>query len=774
MIFNSHIFRKVRDSWRSFCHVLLSVTVMSSMQSCRMTKYVPDDELLLDRIHISGDLGSSSSSELSDYVRQQPNARTFHLWRMSLGLYSLSGERPTGFNNWLRNIGSAPVLYNEDLTSRSSEQLRLFMISKGYYDCTVSDTMIVTKSKRCEVYYNVNAGRVYKIESLGFSAPDDAAGHLILNDTIHTLLHAGDPFDSNVHDEERERIARFMQNHGYYDFGKDYIYFVADSNGLDHAVRDSLIVSNAMGGADKRTEMPHRQAVIDDVTIVVMAPDSVGRLVNPSDSTRFERHELAPGLSESYSGERRFRDDVLKNSCFVEPGALYSLSDVELSQSRITSLKAFRQASFRFLRDTTASDTLTHLSCVAVLSTNKTQTFGVDLDGTNSSGNLGAAVSMNYSHANIFHGAEYFTLKGRLAIEHQSATSGTRNFNTLEMGVDASVTLPFMLAPIHSAAFHKRRNPHTLFSTSFDFQRRPEFTRTVITTKMSYTWRGSRYVQHSLTPLEFNIVNIPSISDEFESYISDTYLQYSYTDHFIMSLGYTFLYNQQRVRRNQSGVYFRFSMETAGNVLNLLTRNQETEDDFKKIWNIRFSQYFRTEAEFRYLAIDRWGNNLVGRVFAGIGIPYGNSIMLPYEKSFFVGGANSIRAWPVRGLGPGSSVTDASLHYHNQTGDIRLEANIEYRAKLFSIFEGAIFADAGNIWTLNHSYNDADGVITKDFYKQIALGSGLGVRLNFDYFIFRVDVAYRLHDPSQSSPWVIKNKYDSDNLAWNFAIGYPF
>ena len=761
----------------SFRHVAVAF-LAALLVSCSVTRRVPEDGLLLDRVNISGDLGGVSSSELLGYVRQQPNTRFLGLWRIGLGLYSAVGDSArTGFGRWLERVGQAPVVYDSALAARTGQQLRLFLVSKGYYDAVVADSLSLTKSKRCEVTYRVDAGRVYKLNNLTYDVPAGEVGDLVLADTARALIKVGDPFDSNVLDLERERITLTLREKGFYAFGKDYVFFRVDSKGLDHAMNCILVVANAMGGADMRTPVPHKKAVIDSLTFIV----SPGRRSSPASAASVPLPggvlDVDSAVVFRYDGPRPpFTRNLMASSSFVSPGGLFCQSDGELMRSRLMSLKAFRQASVFFLEDAAApSDSLTHLRCVATLETAPRQSFGFDVEGTNSSGNLGAAVNVRYSHANVFRGAEALSVKWRLATQHQDAVGGMEDFYTLETGIETTLTFPFMMVPKSSLHFYKRHNPKTLFSVSFDFQRRPEFTRNVLSTRMTYNWRGSDFASHSLTPVEFNIVRIPTIDPNFADYINGTYLQYSYTDHFIMSLGYQFTFNQQTVQRNQSGVFFRFGLETAGNVLDLLTRKQEPDDDFKKVWDIRFAQYVKADAEFRYQSADLWDNMYVARFFAGVGVPYGNSVMLPYEKSYFVGGANSIRAWPVRGLGPGAKAADSSLRYHNQTADIRLEANAEYRFKIISVLEGAAFLDAGNIWSLNRSYNDPEAVFTSKFFKQVALGAGLGVRLNFNYFILRADAAYKLRDPAASgNKWVVRNRFDPGEISWNFAIGYPF
>lgn len=778
------------SSVRLFAHRLLVAAAALLLVSCSVTRRVPEGELLLDRVEFQGDLGGQT--DLMSYVRQQPNTRFLGLWRLGLCTYSIPPDPPrTGFGRWLQRIGSQPVTYDSTAAARSSEQIRLYLSTCGFLDATVSDSLIRTRPKRCEVVYRVQAGQVYRISNLTYEVPDGEVGQLVMVDSVNALIHNGDPFDEHVFDQERERITLRLRENGFYSFGKDYVYFRYKTDSLSpdgHDMKTTMVVSNAMGGRDKRTPVPHRKAVIDSLTFVLRTPTQKldnqqdNQAANPAanqapDAMPGQTLKVDSAIVARYDADKSpFTRRFLGSSSFVTPGEVFRLSDGELMRGRLSSLSAIRMAEVRYSEvDTLAADSLIHLRCLTTVETAPRHTFGFDVEGTNSSGNLGAAFNVRYTHANVFRGAEGLGIKGRLATQHQSAVGGKDDFYTLEMGIETSLTYPFLMFPTSSLHFYKKHNPRTLFSISYDYQRRPEFTRNVFATRMTYTWRGTAYATHSLTPIEFNVVRIPSIDGNFANYINGTYLEYSYMDHFIMSLGYQFTFNQQTVQRNQSGIFLRVGVETAGNVLDLCTKNQTPGEDFKKIWNIRFAQYVKGDVELRFQSADLWGNVYAARLFAGAGLPYGNSVMLPYEKSYFVGGANSIRAWPVRGLGPGAQKADPSLRYHNQTGDIRLEANAEYRFKIISVLEGAAFADAGNIWMLNKEHNAAESVFTKDFYKQIALGAGLGLRLNFSYFVIRVDAAYKLHDPAaDGNKWVVRRHFDSDEINWNFAIGYPF
>lgn len=752
--------------------------------ACNPTKYVADNEQLLNRVKINGDLGEITHDELMDYVRQKPNIRVLGFWRLGLHIYNLSGEKDNGWNRWLRTIGSEPVIFDSTQVERSREQLKLYAQSRGYFDAIVTDTTYSIGPKKCVVEYNVRVGEVYKISHSGIAVLDDSIRPIIEDNMHQTLLKPNQPFDSNKHDEERARITRIMQQRGYYNFSKEHIYFMADSTVGNHLIADSTIVINDIDPLTDLATMPHRQYVIGNVRFNIMRTDDIAQRLQPTDTATYN------GLKLRFAQKPVFNSRLLSNSCFIKPGQLYNIQDVELTQQRFNSLKLFRTTTVKFSEDTLSAITSQTpdsikmqrqrgmLNCDIDLTTGNQQSYNIDVEGTNSSGNLGGAFSIGYSHNNLFRNAEVFDIKLRLATQNQSARDGKEHFFTLETGIDISLTVPNVIAPFISSEYNRHRNPSTVFTFAYDYQRRPDFTKSSALTKLSYMWHGSKYVIHTFTPIELNVVRIPHINDNFRDYIRNTYLQYSYQDHFIMSLNYTFLFNQQKVRKLGTAWYLRFSGETAGNALSAALRNEtKTDDGSRHIFDISYSQYVKTDLELRFQQSDIWQNHIVYRLFGGIGIPYGNSHSMPFEKSYFVGGANSIRAWPVRGLGPGCSKRNSALKYHNQIGDIRLEMNAEYRFKMVSILEGAIFADAGNIWMLKKSANDESAAFGSDFYKQIALGAGMGLRLNFDYFIIRFDAASKLHDPSkdEGKRWVIaREHYNWDKINFNFAIGYPF
>lgn len=753
--------------------LLLSIVMLFITTACNMTKYVPDDQYLLNRVYINGDAGSVSHDELMDYVKPTPNLRILGFWRLGLQIYNLSNpEKDNGWNNWLRKIGGSPSIYDSLLQKKSAEQMRLYLNWKGYYDATVKDTMYVIDTKKCVVAYSINAGRVYNIADVKYYVADDSIRPIIMADTAASLINVGDPLDYSVHEAERERISRRLRERGYYDFAKDYIKFIADSTVGDHLVSDSVAILSAV---DRNGNfIQQRRAIIDEVNFDIRhASQAPG--IAPTDSTTYS------GFRLFYSQKPIFHERLLPNVCFIRPGQIYRLSNVELTQRRMSSLKILNSVNITMTEKNipdSLQDEFRHLSCNVGVVTGVPQSYSIDVEGTNSSGNLGGAVSLGYNHKNLFHNAEVFSFKIRAAVQNQVARDGKQRFLTFESGAEMSLMMPSLISPFTTPDFNRKRNPNTTLTMAYDYQRRPDFTRVAGTAKMSYLIHGSKYVEHTFSPIELNIVDLRTISNEFSEYIKNTYLQYSYRDHFIMSLNYSFVFNQQKAPRLGSAWYTRFSLETAGNVLSSLTQNfEKNAKGSRELFGIEYSQYVKADFELRLHVTDLSGNVFAYRLYGGVGVPYGNSRMLPFEKSYFVGGANSIRAWPVRGLGPGSSKPNNQLSYHNQTSDVRLEANLEYRFGLVSNLEGALFADAGNIWALRRTTDDKDAIISKNFFRQVALGGGLGIRLNYKSFVIRLDAAAKLHDPSleYGHRWrFLDEPITFKSLNYNFAIGYPF
>lgn len=754
--------------------------------SCRTTKYVSENERLLSRVEIVNDARDVKRAELKSYLRQQENLRMLGFWKFHLGLYNLSGRDDSkGINRWLKNIGEAPVIYDSTMVDRSIEQMGLFLDNRGYYLSEVEAKVSYPSDRKAKVTYNVAAGPRYRLNNLAYKIEDKGLEALVLNDTANSVMRRGRGFTSQMHERERERITETLRNNGYYNFSKEYIYFIADSSVGNYRINDTLVVVRPPENTAGRTAQGnHARYAVRSVTFHVnIDPQEISFSEDLGqfsiDTLQFE------GVGILYDGKLDFKPNVLTNSNYIVPGDLYKANLVDRTQSLLSGLQIFKYISIRFneVEGEVDADGNALLDCIIHVIPGKYQSYAVEIEGTNSSGNLGAAGSFKFQHKNIFNGAELLTLSTRLARENQVVMRGGNgeSFNTMEFGSDVSVVFPKFLIPIRIEGFRRKYNPKTTVALAYNYQRRPDYTRTIVNARLGYTWRSSRFSSHSLFPLDFNLVNIPTVSSGFWEYIEQNpFLRNSYEDHLIANINYSYTYNQQQLGRRLGNFwYFRLSGESAGNLLDLTAPiwGSEEEGGYNTILGIRYAQYFKTDFDIRYHNPLSRNTSLTYRLFAGVGIPYGNLNVLPFEKRYFSGGANSIRAWPVRSIGPGS-FSDQTTTFYNQTADIKLEANIEYRFPLFWLLEGALFVDAGNIWGLKPEGSPEGGLFKWDgFYKQIAVGAGFGTRLDFNYFLFRIDTGFKIHDPAATAKtnWIPFNrKYTWDDLAFNFAIGYPF
>ena len=476
----------------------------------------------------------------------------------------------------------------------------------------------------------------------------------------------------------------------------------------------------------------------------------------------------------SYGKKRNFRPQALISNCLIIPGQYYSMKTVEQTYVNFNAMSAIKYVNILF-REVEPG----WLHCVIVTTPAKTQAFSVEGEGTYSAGDFGVAGTLGYQHNNLFRGSEQLSIEGRAAYEWRKVGG-----NALEVGVDASLGFPSFLIPFSSKEFRKRDNAKTNINVSYNFQNRPlEYSRTIASAGINYSWFRNPALRHSFDLVDFSYVYLPWISDEFKDYFlnNQSVLKYSYEDHFIMRWAYNgsySTYNERHPLKNY--VSMRYGVETAGNLLygiNHLFKMKPSEDGSYKVFNIRYSQYAKADFDIAFHQIIDENNRFVYHAALGVGVPYGNAASLPFEKRYYSGGANSVRGWSVRTLGPGTFRTeDTRIDFNNQSGDIKLDLNMEYRVKIVSVLEGALFLDAGNIWTIKEYETQPGGAFRFDsFYKQIAVAYGVGVRLNLSFFILRLDFGVKLHDPALADEqrWRIKPKW-KDDMAFHFAIGYPF
>ncbi|MCK5730718.1 MAG: BamA/TamA family outer membrane protein, partial [Draconibacterium sp.] len=482
--------------------------------------------------------------------------------------------------------------------------------------------------------------------------------------------------------------------------------------------------------------------------------------------------------------------DLFDRTMLLNQGDLYSTNEVERTFTAFNRLRQFRFVDIQFNEPTLVRDS-NLLDCHIRLAPLSKQSTSFDIEGTNTSGNFGVAGNINYQHRNLFRGAEVFQVRFKGATERiqQPVDGETNNFNTREFGVESKLIIPKLLGPGNFISDFEKFLPKTVITLGYNYQRRPEYTRTISTTRFGYDWKSTQNLRHIWNLFDLNMVQIFEFDQDFMDNIKDLYIRSSFTDHLIMAMNYSLVFNNQKLNSKKNYTYVRFNIESAGNVLwaisEVFNRPKVTVVDttglgtseFYEVLNLRFAQYVKSDIEVSHSQqLDEY-NAIVGRAFLGVGIPFGNFDVLPFEKKYFTGGANGIRAWQVRELGPGSYKAPPNA-YPNQSSDIKLEGNIEYRFKLTNFLEGALFLDAGNIWAINEKDN-REGALFKfnRFYKQIAIGTGAGLRFDLNYFILRVDTGMKVRDPAQEehNGWIIGTRpINGEDFVFSFAIGYPF
>ena len=764
------------------CFLCLSIFVLVlSLASCSATKHVPDGSYLLDEVRIHTDNREVSPASLRPYVRQAPNAKWFSLIKTPLYVYNLSGRDTTKWiNRFLRKIGDAPVIYSEEEAERSREEIEKAVGNMGYMAASVRKST-ERKKKRLKLRYDVSLGNPYRVRSLSYDIHVAGIDSIIRADSARSLLRLNMPLDVNRLDEERNRITERLRRHGYYKFNKDYLTYTADtvkgSYNVDLTLRlrldeDSL---RRFSPAYK----PYRIGKVGIVTDYDVLRSSASGGIDINDSIHYA------GFPIYYKDRLYLRPKLLVDNLAFAPGDLYDERAEQRTYSNFSRLSALKYTNIRFAEE--PCDSL--LNAYVLLTKSKQKSITFEVEGTISAGVLGAAASVSLQHRNIFRGSETFMLKFRGAYEVISGLqAGYSNNNYTELGAEASINFPGFLFPLLSSDFRRKIRATTEFGLQYNYQRRPEFLRTMASASWSYKWTQRRRIQHKVDLLNVGFLYLPEISPRFkEDYINkgqNEILQYNYQDRLIINMGYSYYYNSlggSLVNNTiaSDSYSIRFNFESAGNLMYALSKAANIRKNANgeyAIFGIPYAQYVKAEFDFaKNVRIDH-RNSVAFHFGLGVAVPYGNARTIPFEKQYFSGGANSVRGWAVRDLGPGVFPGNGNLL--DQSGDIKLDASVEYRTKLFWKFQGAVFVDAGNVWTIRDYANQPGGVFKfSEFYKQIAVAYGLGLRLDLGFFILRFDGGMKAINPvyqRKRDHFPIIHPDFGRDFAFHFAVGYPF
>ncbi len=759
---------------------------VSLLGACSATKFIPEGGYMLESVSVRPTDKSLDVTPLKGYIRQHPNSKWFSLLKVPMGPYALSGRDTTKrINRFLRRIGEAPVVFDTAQANRTGESMLMAVNNLGYLHARVNQKRAV-KGKKVKLTYEIVPGERYRVRDIRYLIEDSAVESLVRGQASASALRPGMPFDLNVLDGERGRICGILQNRGYYKFNREHVRFEADTCAGGGMVDLDVVIPLYRASAESEPE-PHRRYKVRSVSFAEDAASPGGGEGGASrpDSIAYR------GFTIYYRGKPAFRPSVFTGNNAIEPGSLYRERDVQRTYSNFGRLGAVMFSNVRMVENDTLPDIL---DALVTVHESKPHSIGAELEGTNSAGDLGAALLLTYQDRNLFRGSELLSLKLRGAFEAITGLEGYSDRNYMEISVEAGLTFP------KAGLFRsKGRNRGLTRATSevsllYDSQNRPEFHRRVLTSAFRYRWQSPNgMLRHRIDLVDLDYVFMPWISDTFrKDYLEDetdrnAILRYNYENLFIVRLGYDLTYNSQRGATSNAdysggALSIRLGVEAAGNVLygfSRLFKARQDEQGQYTLFNIAYAQYVKGDFDIsKSFRLDN-RNSLALHFGLGVAYPYGNSTILPYEKRYFSGGANSVRGWSVRELGPGRFTGgDGRIDFINQTGDIKLDMNAEYRTYLFWKLHGAFFVDAGNIWTIRDYAEQPGGQFRmRSFWKEIALSYGLGFRLNFDYFVLRLDGGMKAIHPAYADArrhYPIVHPDFSRDFTLHFAVGLPF
>ncbi|MBR1620542.1 MAG: BamA/TamA family outer membrane protein [Prevotella sp.] len=731
-------------------NVLCLMFLLSMMAvSCSTSKYVPEGEYLLDKVDVKSDSKDFDVSILKPYLKQKTNTKLFPTIKYKLGSKFFNDKDSA---KWIDKAkikwGNKPIFFDSVQAENTCNVLKSVMNNNGYLHAKV-DYITKINNKRLKLKYLVHPDKLFFIDKISYVISDSSIKTLLIdNDFFKRGLRKGIPFSVEDLDTERQRITSFLRSNGYYKFNKEFIHYDCDTISGSQLINIVLYLDLFQNNYDDAPK-EHLQYKIRKIT-----------------------YSFEPGTTI------RVRQPVLENSMMLSEGGNFSAEKLQQTYNNFSRLHAIKYTNIKLneIADSAMLDVHVHVK------TNKPSSISFQPEGTNTAGNLGAAAILTYENRNLFRGSETLSMQIRAAFEAITGLEGYQNKNYEEYNIETRLSFPRFLIPFIPTRHKIHVNATSELALSYNLQNRPEFHRRVFSSVWRYRWHLSKKkVSYKLDLIDLNYIYMPWISSTFKSqYLDDVssrnaILRYNYEDLFIAKIGFGVSYSNKRQ-------VVRASVETSGNFLNAMSnfiKMKRNSQGQYTVLNIAYAQYAKGDFEYSYALPFSRNSTFVMHAGFGIAYPYGNSKILPFEKRYFSGGANSVRGWNVRGLGPGKyHKSNGAIDFINQTGDIKIDLNLEYRMRLFWKINGAVFIDAGNIWTLrNYEEQPGGQFYFNEFYKQMAVAYGLGLRLNFDYFILRFDLGMKAINPAYKNSkehYPIFHPDVSRDFAFHFAVGLPF
>ena len=777
---------------------------------CNVTRSLSDGEYLVANVKFEEDKSTPRDQRITEdndgldvYVRQTPNKRflgfNFYVW-----VYQKANpEKDNWWNNFKRKIGEEPVILNKELTEKSINNLETYLRTKGYFHSDVTyDLDTMRRPHRVDVTYKILQGEPTRINSLNYEFRDSSLRNIILADSAGCLLKHGDVLDITLLDAERERIASYLNNRGYFDFTVNNISYDVDTLGHPYSADVQMVVRPTLKDYDLRGMPVWEDNAIYRLRNINVYPtyDPMLRSTMGFTSSALIDTTYRGGLTiiRDLNARPQLRNSVLRRIIPLYPNYIYSSEQVTKTYNELMALGYFRNAKVDFTRvqgddsfvtfmDVEGDDdvelTTTRerfLDCNIYGTPQLKQSMKVEVEASSTSTFYGLSATVGYSNRNVFRGAEAFDISARFGFEFMYARD-VKKRSAHELGITAGLSFPRILAPFTVRPGISISQPRTRLELAFDYQDRPYYERNIFTTRWAYSWKGGERSSFIFRPVDINWIDVKSVDEAFLADIDNKYLRTSFESQLTAGLSASYTYNTQRSDMDRDATIVRANLETAGNLiqgLEMLFSHHAPGKDYYEILGVRYSQYLRAELSVSQ-RIDLGHNMaLAGRLYGGVGVTYGNSHdrSIPFDRMFYCGGANSMRGWVPRTLGPGNSLAVHGTKYPAQVGDLRLEANAEFRFPVWWIFHGAVFLDAGNVWYLRDTEdsNPEEVFHLDSFYKQLGFNTGLGLRIDATFVILRIDLGVQLHNPGrpEGERWIHDFKWK--NMALNFGVGYPF
>lgn len=739
------------------------------LQACNVKKFVPEDELLYTgaKITIESDTSikrkSRLKAELESVLRPEPNSSFLGMQPGLYFHYKAQREKPGFINKFLnKQIGEEPVYASDVDPVRTEDLLKNRLENRGFfYSNVVSTVNRKDEKKEMSVAYSVEVPTPYLLENYRLDS-DSLPIYKEIKTTIEkSPLENGMRFDLSTLKLERERIDQNLKSEGYYNFNSGFLIFEADTNQYDQKKFDLFL--------RLKKDIPNKSIIPYRIESVNIYPNYEVGKDSSTAKTRYAEKNF-------FQEEVFFKPKHLDPYLLIEEGELYNPETSRNTARRLGNIGAYKFVNINYREiDSLSTDSTGVLETNIYLSPLSKRSLRAEIQAvTKSNGFTGPSLALGYTNRNLFKGGEILGITGKFGYEVQVGGGAQAGLNSIQLGLQGDLIFPRLLFPIKfDKNWFSYSIPKTKTSLGFDYLNRSKlFSLGSVSARFGYLWNANRFITHEFNPISVNYVNLGNTSEEFDRILQDNpFLQNSFNQEFIAGLTYSFTYNEIVNTRSRHQFFLNSNLDIAGNLVDAISGGGEEEP--QTFLNLEYAQYAKADVDFRYHLKLGGDSKIASRLFAGYGLPYGNSDVLPFTKQYFAGGPYSVRAFNIRSLGPGTYTPPGDQGaFFDQAGNIRLEANLEYRFPLFPYLYGAVFADAGNVWNTGENSTLEGGEFSKDFMNELGIGTGFGLRVDIQSFVIRVDLAAPLHDPSlpEGQRW----EFDFANPVLNFAIGYPF